>query len=152
MAALQARAIAFEAMLYPGLRHRAGWTQANLLHRTRACLDFFTRKLKPQPAASDRFLSCSPGGGGPLRPIEPFAPDPAFTVGRSIKLGRRMEHNRTPNGEGSGAAGGNTQSDQIRLSSRRSGARMPGKPAFSCNPRRWTPVWRVEARWDGPRV
>ena len=50
MAALQARAIGFEMMLYPGLRHRAGWTQANLLHRTRASLDFFIRKLQPTPA------------------------------------------------------------------------------------------------------
>ena len=50
MAALQARAIGFEMMLYPGLRHRAGWTQANLLHRTRAGLDFFIRKLQPTSA------------------------------------------------------------------------------------------------------
>ena len=50
MAALQARAIGFEMMLYPGLRHRAGWTQANLLHRTRASLDFFIRKLQPTQA------------------------------------------------------------------------------------------------------
>ncbi len=45
MAGMQSRAIAFETMLYPGLRHRAGWTQADLLHRTRATLDFFARKL-----------------------------------------------------------------------------------------------------------
>ncbi len=50
MAALQARATPFESMLYPGLRHRAGWTQANLLHRTRTALEFFTRKLHPTPA------------------------------------------------------------------------------------------------------
>jgi dipeptidyl-peptidase-4 len=50
MAALQAKAIGFEAMVYPGLRHRAGWTQANLLHRARAGLEFFTRKLGPTPA------------------------------------------------------------------------------------------------------
>ncbi len=53
MAALQAKGIAFETMLYPGLRHRAGWGQGQLLHRTRATLDFFERKLKPgagQPA------------------------------------------------------------------------------------------------------
>jgi dipeptidyl-peptidase-4 len=50
MAALQARPVAFETMLYPGLRHRAGWTQANLLHRARAGLEFFTRKLAPTPA------------------------------------------------------------------------------------------------------
>ena len=37
-------------MMYPGLRHRAGWTQANLLHRARVGLDYFTRKLGPTPA------------------------------------------------------------------------------------------------------
>ena len=46
---LQARAIPFETMVYPGLRHRAGWTQADLLHRTRTVLDFFDRKLAPTP-------------------------------------------------------------------------------------------------------
>ncbi len=50
MAALQARSTPFETMLYPGLRHRAGWTQANLLHRTRTSLDFLERKLHPAPA------------------------------------------------------------------------------------------------------
>jgi len=50
MAALQAKGIGFESQLYPGLRHRAGWTQANLLHRTRATLEFFERKLKPEAA------------------------------------------------------------------------------------------------------
>jgi dipeptidyl-peptidase-4 len=50
MAALQARAISFETMLYPGLRHRAGWTQANQLHRTRTILDFLERTLHPTPA------------------------------------------------------------------------------------------------------
>ena len=50
MAALQAKSISFETMLYPGLRHRAGWTQAHLLHRARASLDYFTRKLHPTPA------------------------------------------------------------------------------------------------------
>ncbi len=50
MAALQARPIAFETMIYPGLRHRAGWTQANYLHRTRTTLDYFIRKLQPEPA------------------------------------------------------------------------------------------------------
>ena len=49
MAALQARAIGFETMLYPGLRHRAGWTQAHLMHRARTTLDFFARKLHPDP-------------------------------------------------------------------------------------------------------
>ena len=47
MAALQSRAIAFESMDYPGLRHRAGWTQANYKHRMATWLDFFGRKLKP---------------------------------------------------------------------------------------------------------
>ena len=50
MAALQARSIPFEMQLYPGLRHRAGWSQATLLHRTLASLDFFARKLKPVSA------------------------------------------------------------------------------------------------------
>jgi len=50
MAALQGRAIAFETMVYPGLRHRAGWTQDDLLHRTRTILDFFARKLAPTAA------------------------------------------------------------------------------------------------------
>ena len=50
MADLQARGTAFEAMVYPGLRHRAGWSQTNLLHRTRTMLDFFARKLQPTPA------------------------------------------------------------------------------------------------------
>ncbi len=46
-AALQAQAIPFEAMVYPGLRHRAGWTPENKLHRALTVLDFFDRKLKP---------------------------------------------------------------------------------------------------------
>ena len=50
MFALQAKSIPFETMVYPGLRHRAGWTQADLLHRTRTVLDFFNRKLAPTPA------------------------------------------------------------------------------------------------------
>lgn len=50
MAALQARSIPFEMQLYPGLRHRAGWSQATLLHRTQASLEFFARKLKSTPA------------------------------------------------------------------------------------------------------
>jgi dipeptidyl-peptidase-4 len=50
MAALQARSIPFEMQLYPGLRHRAGWSQATLLHRARAGLEFFGRKLKPVAA------------------------------------------------------------------------------------------------------
>ena len=50
MAALQSSAKPFESMLYPGLRHRAGWTQADQLHRMRTMLDFLTRKLRPVPA------------------------------------------------------------------------------------------------------
>ncbi len=49
MAALQAQAIPFEMMVYPGLRHRAGWTPKDKMHRTETALDFFTRKLKPLP-------------------------------------------------------------------------------------------------------
>jgi dipeptidyl-peptidase-4 len=45
MANLQGRGVAFETMVYPGLRHRAGWTQAHLKHRTAATLEFFRRKL-----------------------------------------------------------------------------------------------------------
>jgi len=47
IAALQAKAIAFEMMTYPGLRHRTGWTSKPLLHRMRTTMDFFGRKLKP---------------------------------------------------------------------------------------------------------
>ena len=47
IATLQAKAIPFEMMTYPGLRHRTGWTQKPLMHRTEATLDFFNRKLKP---------------------------------------------------------------------------------------------------------
>jgi len=47
IANLQAKAIPFEMMTYPGLRHRTGWTQKPLMHRTEATLDFFNRKLKP---------------------------------------------------------------------------------------------------------
>ena len=50
MAALQARDVAFETMLYPGLRHRAGWGPAQMRHRTEVTLDFFNRKLKPTAA------------------------------------------------------------------------------------------------------
>ncbi|MBI1359533.1 MAG: prolyl oligopeptidase family serine peptidase [Alphaproteobacteria bacterium] len=50
VAALQARDVGFEMMLYPGLRHRAGWGPAQLRHRTEAALDFFQRKLKPAAA------------------------------------------------------------------------------------------------------
>ena len=50
MAALQAQSIPFEMQLYPGLRHRAGWSQATLLHRMLASLDFFRRKLQPSAA------------------------------------------------------------------------------------------------------
>ncbi|RAK56675.1 S9 family peptidase [Phenylobacterium deserti] len=45
-ASLQAKAIPFETMVYPGLRHRAGWTPANRKHRALVTLDFFNRKLK----------------------------------------------------------------------------------------------------------
>jgi hypothetical protein len=44
---LQAQAIPFEMMTYPGLRHRTGWTAKPLMHRTLATMDFFGRKLKP---------------------------------------------------------------------------------------------------------
>jgi dipeptidyl-peptidase 4 len=44
-AALQARAVPFETMVYPGLRHRAGWTPADKLHRTLTTLEFFKRLL-----------------------------------------------------------------------------------------------------------
>jgi dipeptidyl-peptidase-4 len=50
MAALQSKAIPFETMLYPGLRHRAGWSQNDQLHRTRTVLDFLVRKLRPVAA------------------------------------------------------------------------------------------------------
>ena len=46
----QSKAIPFETMLYPGLRHRAGWTQNDQLHRTRTVLEFLTRTLHPVPA------------------------------------------------------------------------------------------------------
>lgn len=46
-AALQAKAIPFEMMTYPGLRHRAGWTPGDKLHRALTELDFFERKLSP---------------------------------------------------------------------------------------------------------
>jgi dipeptidyl-peptidase-4 len=44
-AALQSRAIPFETMVYPGLRHRAGWTPEDKLHRTLMTLEFFKRQL-----------------------------------------------------------------------------------------------------------
>jgi dipeptidyl-peptidase 4 len=47
-AALQAHAVSFEAMVYPGLRHRAGWLPENKLHRALATLEFFQRQLRPQ--------------------------------------------------------------------------------------------------------
>ncbi len=50
MAALQARDIGFEMMLYPGLRHRAGWGPTQMRHRTGATLEFFNRKLEPRAA------------------------------------------------------------------------------------------------------
>ena len=44
--ALQAQGLPFETMVYPGLRHRGGWTPRNRMHRTAQTLDFFDRKLK----------------------------------------------------------------------------------------------------------
>jgi dipeptidyl-peptidase-4 len=44
--ALQADGTPFETMVYPGLRHRGGWTPKNRLHRAMATLEFFDRKLK----------------------------------------------------------------------------------------------------------
>ena len=44
--ALQATGTPFETMVYPGLRHRGGWTPANRKHRAMQALDFFDRKLK----------------------------------------------------------------------------------------------------------
>lgn len=48
-AALQASGTPFETMVYPGLRHRGGWTPENNLHRTLMDLDFFDRRLKAAP-------------------------------------------------------------------------------------------------------
>ena len=45
LAALQARGIPFETMVYPGLRHRGGWSPETKLHRTLLTLDFFARTL-----------------------------------------------------------------------------------------------------------
>lgn len=44
--ALQAEGTPFETMVYPGLRHRGGWTPANRMHRALMTRDFFDRKLK----------------------------------------------------------------------------------------------------------
>ncbi|TAJ69935.1 MAG: S9 family peptidase [Phenylobacterium sp.] len=44
--ALQAEGKPFETMVYPGLRHRGGWTPTNRMHRAMQALDFFDRKLK----------------------------------------------------------------------------------------------------------
>lgn len=46
MFALQADGKPFETMVYPGLRHRGGWTPNNRMHRAKATLEFFDRKLK----------------------------------------------------------------------------------------------------------
>jgi len=43
--ALQALGTPFETMVYPGLRHRGGWTPKNRMHRALMTLDFFERKL-----------------------------------------------------------------------------------------------------------
>ncbi|MEW5684380.1 MAG: S9 family peptidase [Pseudomonadota bacterium] len=44
--ALQAAGTPFETMVYPGLRHRGGWTPTNRMHRALMTRDFFDRKLK----------------------------------------------------------------------------------------------------------
>ncbi len=44
--ALQAAGTPFETMVYPGLRHRGGWTPTNRKHRALQTVDFFDRKLK----------------------------------------------------------------------------------------------------------
>ncbi len=44
--ALQAAGTPFETMVYPGLRHRGGWTPKNRMHRAAQTVDFFDRKLK----------------------------------------------------------------------------------------------------------
>lgn len=44
--ALQAAGTPFETMVYPGLRHRGGWTPTNRKHRAMQTVDFFDRKLK----------------------------------------------------------------------------------------------------------
>jgi dipeptidyl-peptidase-4 len=44
--ALQAAGTPFETMVYPGLRHRGGWTPTNRMHRAMTTLEFFDRKLK----------------------------------------------------------------------------------------------------------
>ena len=44
--ALQAAGTPFETMVYPGLRHRGGWTPTNRKHRAMQTLEFFDRKLK----------------------------------------------------------------------------------------------------------
>jgi dipeptidyl-peptidase-4 len=46
IAALQAKAVPFEMMAYPGLRHRAGWTPLVKRHRAETVLGFFGRKLR----------------------------------------------------------------------------------------------------------
>ncbi|HEX7885905.1 MAG TPA: S9 family peptidase, partial [Phenylobacterium sp.] len=44
--ALQAQGKPFEMMVYPGLRHRGGWTPMNRMHRALQAVEFFDRKLK----------------------------------------------------------------------------------------------------------
>lgn len=44
--ALQSQGTMFETMVYPGLRHRGGWTPNNRMHRDLMTLQFFDRKLK----------------------------------------------------------------------------------------------------------
>jgi dipeptidyl-peptidase-4 len=48
--ALQAQGTPFETMVYPGLRHRGGWTPKNRMHRAMMTVDFFDRKLKGAPS------------------------------------------------------------------------------------------------------
>lgn len=43
--ALQAAGTPFETMVYPGLRHRGGWTPTNRKHRALQTVEFFDRKL-----------------------------------------------------------------------------------------------------------
>ncbi len=47
--ALQAQGKPFETMVYPGLRHRGGWTPMNRMHRAMQTVEFFDRKLKAAP-------------------------------------------------------------------------------------------------------
>jgi dipeptidyl-peptidase-4 len=46
--ALQERGVSFDMMLYPGLRHRGGWSPVALRHRHETVLDFFSERLKAE--------------------------------------------------------------------------------------------------------